>query len=355
MIPTKHTQQMPKIELHRHLEGAMRTETLRRFAAKKKLTAYHYQNPAQFRKHVEIGKNDKKDLLFFLSKFINVWYSSLEDVAQVAYESVEDAAKDNVLYYEMRFNPEHYAFVNNFKRDVVARTVIESARKAQKKYKNIDVKFLFTLNRGKQTIRDMEYMFDIAKSFNIDGLIGIDLAGDETNFPAKQFKQFFKKVKDAGLFGITIHAGECVGPFSVWDAIHYLHADRIGHGVAVSKDKKLFDYVVEHDITLEQCLTSNLQTGAVADIETHPFPKFYHGGVNATLNTDDPSIERITLSDDYAIAAKTFKFSIEDFKQINLNAIKASFLGFTDKEKLKERYLSAFAQFEKSIAKKRRA
>lgn len=354
MVPKKTLMLLPKIELHRHLEGAMRPETLREFAAKKKLSQYPYTSPKKFKSVVTITKGDKPDFLYFLSKFINVWYSSLKDVERVAFEAVEDAAKDNVLYFEMRFSPEHYAFVNNFKRDAVVNAVIAGARRAEKKYKHITVKYLMTLNRQKQTVREMEYLFDMAKTFHFDGMAGIDLAGDELNYPAKQFKGIFRKIKDAGLFGITIHAGEVVGPFSMWDAIKYLNADRIGHGVAAIKDKKLMQYLTEHDITLEQCPTSNLQTGAASSIASHPFPHFYKANVPVALATDDPSIEDITLSDDYEIAANHFSFGLEEFKQVNLNAIKAAFLSFTEKEKLKERYLAAFAAVEKKAARAKR-
>jgi adenosine deaminase len=242
----------------------------------------------------------------------------------------------------MRFSPEHYAFINGFPREKVIERIVRGVRRAEKKHKGIEVNFLLTLNRMKQKPKEMLYLIDMAKDFHKDGMAGIDLAGDEINFPAKDFKSVFKRAKDSGLFGMTIHAGEAVGPESMWDAINHLYADRIGHGVAAIQDEKLIDYLRDKKIALEQCFTSNIQTGAVSSLKKHPFPKLYEKGVYVTICTDDPTVQQASLNDDYYIASKQFKFGLDDFKAVNLHAIESAFMSDEKKAKLKKRYLKAF-------------
>lgn len=341
MVRLSDIKHLPKIELHRHIEGAMRPETLREFAAKKQIDNYPYQNASEFKKVVTFEKNHAPDFLYFLSKFINVWYSSLDDVERVAYECVEDVYNEGVLYYELRCSPEHYAIENNYPRDKVLSRILSGIHRFERGHKDIKVKLLLTFNRMKQSAKEMLSLLDMLKDFKNEGVVGVDLAGDEINYPAKDFAKVFEEAKKSG-FKVTIHAGEAVGPFSIWDSINYLLADRIGHGVASIQDEKLIEYLIENKIALEQCFTSNILTGAVKDIKTHPFPKLYEAGVPVTICTDDPTIQQSTLNDDYYIASKEFKFSFEDYKKVNLNAIDLSFLDDKDKDALRKRYIKKF-------------
>lgn len=352
ILTLKELRTLPKVELHRHIEGSMRVETLRELAAKKNLDRYPYRDPNTFRNVVSMSRNDTPDFLRFLSKFINVWYSSLDDVERIGYESVVDVYNEGVIYYELRFSPEHYAVENDYAREKVVARLIRGAQRAMKELKGIEVRFIFTLNRMKQKPKDMEYLIDIAKEFHTEGVAGLDLAGDEINYPARDFTNVFKKVKEAGLFGITIHAGEVVPPSSIWDSITYLYADRIGHGVTSIQDEKLIDYLIEHDITLEQCFNSNLQTAAIADIQKHPFPELYKKGVNVTICTDDPTVQQTDLNDDYYIANKIFEFSFDDFKKVNLTALDAAYLPEEKKGFLKKRYVHLFEKAQKAIEAK---
>ena len=167
-------------------------------------------------------------------------------------------------------------------------------------------------------------------------LVAIDLAGDEYNFPGEMFVEHFKQVNKAQLQA-TIHAGEAAGPESIWQAINQLNAKRIGHGVACYQDEKLMDYMLEHNIAIESCLTSNFQTGTIKDLSQHPIKEFLARGLLVCLNTDDPGVQGIELKNEFKIARETLGFSDKDIQQLQENALKASFLSDSDKALLKQK------------------
>jgi len=166
-----------------------------------------------------------------------------------------------------------------------------------------------------------------------DHLIAIDLAGDEYNFPGALFVEHFKKARDAGL-QVTVHAGEAGGAKSVWQAINELGATRIGHGVATIEDEKLMSYMVNHNIAIESCLTSNFQTGTVTDLTKHPLKAFLDFGIKACLNTDDPAVQGIEIKNEYQVAQQVLTLSDGEISQLQKNALEVCFLSDTDKKAL---------------------
>lgn len=315
---------LPKIELHRHLEGAFRLETLIEFARKRKLDNLPINDREAFRQMVQMTENDPADFLTFLSKFRSDWYSTLDDPRRLAYEAVEDAADENVIYFEMRFNPEHYIRQSGFAIEAVIEAVIQGAQEAGSKF-NVEMAFLITMNREKLTPQEMVDYIEICKQYQKHGVVGIDLAGDEIHYPPELFADTFANLYEKTGFHSTIHAGEVTGSRTVEVAVTRLNAERIGHGVRAIEDQAVIDLLQERNVVLEQCLTSNLLTGAVKTIKQHPFPDFYRAGVKVTLNTDDPQIQQSDLNDDYALAHKHFGFSVEDFLTINRYSLEASF------------------------------
>jgi adenosine deaminase len=157
------------------------------------------------------------------------------------------------------------------------------------------------------------------------GIVGIDLAGQEAGYPANPFFQLFNKAKDAG-FGITVHAGEWSGPKNIRDGIEFMGAKRIGHGVRVIEDSKIAQLARERTTTFEVCPTSNVQSGAVPSYNFHPLRDMLYLGLNVTLNTDDPSISNITLSDEFALAVERLSITLDEVKKMIINAARASFL-----------------------------
>ena len=171
---------------------------------------------------------------------------------------------------------------------------------------------------------------------NDDFIVGIGLSGDETSHPAALFKEAFQLAEQNGLKR-TVHAGEAVGPESVWDAIRVLNANRIDHGTRAREDATLVRYLKESKIALTQCITSNLRLGVVRGIDDHPFRDYYDDGLVVTLNTDDPEVFHTSLTREYFLTAKYFGFCVADLEEIMLNGMRASFLP----DNLKEHKLNA--------------
>ena len=161
-------------------------------------------------------------------------------------------------------------------------------------------------------------------------ITALDLAGDEAHLPAEWFREHFRRGRDAGWY-VTAHAGEIAGPESIWQAIRELGAERIGHAVRAVEDPALMDYLSEHHIGVESCLTSNVQTSCVPDYPSHPLKTFLEQGMRATINTDDPGISGIDLPYEYNVAAPKAGLTGVQIRQAQGNALEAAFL--TEQEK----------------------
>lgn len=334
--------EFPKIELHRHLEGTMSPKILYELSIKNNLGLP--KDFDEFKKVIQFPKGSDPDFLLFLSKFKNNWYGSLEDVATVTYESIKELKNDGLFYIELRFSPEHYALQNNFDRKEVTKLIVEYGNKAANEV-SIYVKYLITFNRAKQNQDEMINLYNQIKKLGLKDIVGIDLAGDETNFPPKLFTKFFSEIYHDGIYKSTIHAGEVTPSSQIWESIFYLYANRIGHGVSTIKDRELQYFLKDNQIYLEQCITSNYQTGAWTDEKNHPFGKLFKIGVPITLNSDDPVIQGTDLTDDYIKAIKYFNLTLDDLIRLNLQTIKASFLTDKEKKELEKKYLIEVKKF----------
>jgi adenosine deaminase len=325
----------PKVELHRHLEGSFPAARLHELSLKNKLPLP--RDLEAFKKEVQFPKDSPPDFLAFLAKFKTDWYNSLEDVDFIAYHAVRELVRDGIYFVELRFSPEHFSLKNDFDRVEVARLVIAAGDRAAAEA-GLHIRYLLTFNRNKQSGEEMIALYNRLKQLGNNRIVGIDLAGDEINYPPELFKNFFSLVKADGLYPATVHAGEVTGPEQIWEAIRGLGAARIGHGTSSIRDPGLQDYLKEHGITLEQCITSNYQTGSWTDQENHPLGLLYRQGVPVTLNSDDPSIQNTDLTDDYLKAVRYFKFTIEDLIALNHLALAASFVSDKTRQALVAEY-----------------
>jgi adenosine deaminase len=188
-------------------------------------------------------------------------------------------------------------------------------------------------------------LYNRLKRLEIAEIVGIDLAGDEINYPPEQFRDFFALIESDGLYRSTVHAGEVTPSEQIWEAIRNLHADRIGHGTSTIDDQPLQEFLKQRGIALELCITSNYQTGSWEDERNHPIGTLYSNGVPVTLNSDDPFIQNTDLTDDYIKAVEYFDFDLQDLIQLNLNAITASFLPKDKQERLRKEYLKKVQEF----------
>lgn len=321
---------LPLLDLHRHLDGNIRPATIWQLATKNDIVLPATQFD-DFIPHVQI-QGSESDLLAFLKKLD--WgvavLKSLDDVKRIAYENVEDAYHAGLDYAELRFSPYYMSMNHNLVVSDVVAAVIDGVKAGMQNF-GVKINLIGILSRT-FGIEKCQLELDAILKYKND-IIAVDLAGDEYNFPGDLFVHHFKQVRDAGL-QVTVHAGEAGGSKSVWQAINDLGATRIGHGVATIEDEKLMSYMVNHNIAIESCLTSNFQTGTVKDLSHHPLKSFLQHGIKACLNTDDPAVQGIEIRNEYIVAQEVLNLSDEAISQLQKNAIEVCFLSESEKKSL---------------------
>ncbi|MCE9646530.1 MAG: adenosine deaminase [Chloroflexi bacterium] len=330
-VPVNQYFSIPKVELHRHLEGSLRLTTMLDIARLHGVTV-----PASMFNLsglVQVQDQDPMTFTNFLDKFktLRLFYKSPDVIHRVTREAVEDAAKDNVRYLELRFTPVALSRAEGFPLHDVMDWVTTSAMEAGKKHK-IKVGLIASVNRHESPELAEQVAWLAADHIN-DGMLGLDLAGNEAEFKSDPFRDIFKEAKQAGLH-ITIHAGEWGPAENVRDAIENLGAERIGHGVRVLEDENVTALARERAAIFEVCVTSNFQSGVVKSLLDHPLPRMLAAGLKVTVNTDDPSVSRITLAHEYQHVCDDLKVSLDDLKKSVLLAAESSFLKDAEKKKL---------------------
>jgi adenosine deaminase len=323
---------LPKIDLHRHLEGSLRLSTLSEIAHQHGVDLPSW-SLEELRPYVQVV-DDTPDFLGFIAKFklLRRFYSSREAVIRIAYEAVADAADDNIRYLELRFNPVALALNQGFSFEDVADWVILGINQAQAEYP-IQVRLIVQM--GRHEPQYAQQLAEVAADRQDRGIVAIDVAGDEINYPITEFIDVFHWAKKQGLH-ITAHAAEAGPPFHVKEAIEKLGVERIGHGVRAREDLSILDLIKKHQVVLEMCPTSNLQTGIIPKLNMHPIYAFHQLGILVTINTDDPSISNTTLTDEFLVATRGAGVPFRVLPQMILNAAKAAFLSEPEKTKLVE-------------------
>jgi adenosine deaminase len=327
---TKINQDFPLVELHRHLDGSVRLETILDIGLKHNLPL-----PAAtlegLRPYVQITEI-KPSILDFFKKF--EWLTAVmldyDCCRRIAYENVEDAKNEGLDYIELRFSPWFMAARYALNPAGVVEAVVEGVRQGTRDF-GIPVSLIGIISRtyGPDTcMRELDALLTCR-----DAIISLDLAGDEVHYPAEWFIPHFKKARDAGWHS-NPHAGEEDGPDSIWHAIRDLGAERIGHAVSAVRDPELMDYLAEHAIGVESNLTSNVQTSSVPDYASHPLKRFLENGIRACINTDDPGISAVTIAHEYDYAAVEAGLSDEQIFQSQKNALDCAFLNKEEKEAL---------------------
>jgi adenosine deaminase len=315
---------MPKIELHRHLEGSLRLATLIDIAREYDIELPGYEVEA-VRPFVQMMPTEAHTMPNFMAKFqfLRQFFLSEEVIRRMTREVVIDAAEDNVKYMELRFTPK--ALCNIVKcspHDAVA-WVCETVEETVSGY-DIQVNLIVSMNRH-ESLEIGEEAMKAALAHRHMGVVGLDLAGIESGYSAVLFRDLFQRARTLGL-GVTLHAGEWEGAQSVWDAVGNVGVDRIGHGIRVLEDPGIVSILVEKGIILEVCPSSNVDTGAVPDLTSHPLPHLSASGLKVTINTDDPLVFGITLTDELFRATQHMSMSLDDIKEHTIAAAEAAFL-----------------------------
>jgi len=326
-----HYRALPKVELHRHLEGTLRLDTMIDIAQKHGITV-----PADvlsLSNLVQVQDQENFSFQNFLAKFntLRLFYRSPEVIHRITREAVEDAAKDNVKYMELRFTPVALSRAERFPLHDVVDWVISSAQSAAQEF-GLTVKLITSVNRH-ESHELAEQVAWLAAEHMDHGVVAMDLAGNEADFKSEPFYPVFKEAKQAGLH-ITIHAGEWGPAANVREAIEQLGAERIGHGVRVLEDGGATDLARERGTAFEVCVTSNYQSGVIPELGQHPLAKMMDAGLNVTINTDDPSVSRITLSNEYNVVCGDLGVPMEKLKERILAAGQAAFLPESERSTL---------------------
>lgn len=321
---------LPLIDLHRHLDGSIRLETILDLGKK-----YDIPLPADdlvgLKPFVQIMEPSPGVLAFF-EKFeymIGV-LADYEACSRVAYENVEDAYLEEIDYIELRFSPNFMAKPHHLDPSGVVEAIIEGTDRARRNF-DIKVNLIGILSRTygpDQCWKELESLLPYK-----DHLVALDLAGDEVHFPGSLFVDHFEEGRNAG-WHITVHAGEEAGPDSIWQAVEELGAERIGHGVSAVQDPVLMRYLAEKGIGVETNLTSNLQTRVIDEYSKHPLRIFLEEGILATINTDDPGISDIDLKYEFEFAAERAGLTKSQIKLAQQNAVKIAFLPEQEKRDL---------------------
>jgi adenosine deaminase len=330
---------LPKVDLHRHLEGAVRLSTLVDIARE-----YEFEMPEYdaelLRPFVQMMPNETHNAQHFLAKFqtIRQFFRSAEVIRRITREAIEDAAADQVVYLELRFTPRALSNILQCSYEEVIAWVCDAAQQAAASC-GILVRLIVSMNRH-ESVAIGAAVVDAALDFRDRGVVAVDLAGNEQDFPAAPFEPIFTRAKAGGL-SVTIHAGEWAGPENITEAIERLGADRIGHGVRLAEDMRLLEHLMHRQITLEVCPTSNIHSGVVRDWHQHPLPQLWSAGVHTTINTDDPLVSNITLSDEMRIAVEGMGLGLDALLTMTRSAVNAAFLTAAEKEILAARLMPA--------------
>jgi adenosine deaminase len=326
-IEQKIIKQMPKTDLHCHLDGSVRIETILSLAKKQnvELPASNYDGL----KKILVPGLKCKSLVEYLVPF-DITLSVLQEadaLYRAAYELAEDAARENIWYLEVRYSPVLHT-KKGLKLTEVVDAVVSGLKEAEKKF-HIKTGVIICGMRNINPETSV-MLAELAMAYKNRGVVAFDLAGAEENYPAKHHKEAFYIILNNNI-NCTAHAGEAFGPESIHQAIHYCGAHRIGHGTRLKENTDLLNYVNDHRIPLEVCLTSNIQTKAAESYARHPLKFYYDYGLRVTINTDNRTISNTTVTKELHLAAKYAEWSLRDVKNVIVAGFKSAFLPMREK------------------------
>ena len=325
---------LPKVLLHEHLDGVLRPATVVALAEDCGYAGLPTRDPGELAQWFHQGAN-QGSLAKYLQGFTHtIAVTQSEDALErVAYEQAEDLSRDGVVYYETRFAPIFHTTKGLTHQQVVA-AVLKGMARGRRDF-GVQSGLIICAMRNMNVSLEMA---ELAVDFRERGVVGFDLAGEEGGHPPKKHVDAFHYIQREN-FNITVHAGEGFGKESIWQAIQYCGAHRIGHGtrliddiaVADGRAVKLGDlaqYVLDKRIPLELCLLSNVHTGAAPSLDQHPFKILYQEKFRVTLNTDNRLMSNTSMTKEFEAASETFGLALDDFEKITVNAMKSAFLPY---------------------------
>jgi len=333
---TEFIRSLPKVLLHDHLDGGLRPDTIIELAKSSGYDRLPSTNASHLAEwfHVNAACGSLPQFLQGFEHTCGVMQTE-EALERVAYEMLEDMNKDGVVYVETRFAP-----LLHTRRGLHLENVVEAVIRGMERGKKdfgVHYGLIFCALRNMPP-ELTDQVARLAVAFRPHGVVGFDLAGEEGGYPPKKHVDAFHYIQREN-FNITIHAGEGFGKESIWQAIQWCGAHRVGHATRLVEDMEVKDgnvtrmgtlsrYILDKRIPLEICLTSNVHTGAVKALEEHPFGILYRQRFRVTLNTDNRLMSNITLTDEYRTAADVFGLNLADLERITTNAMKSAFIPY---------------------------
>jgi adenosine deaminase len=329
-------ERLPKAELHCHLDGSVRPETLLDLGRQYGVTMPRDDAEA-LREYMVV--RDARSLEDYLARFATTLsvMQTAESLERIAYELATDAWREGVWYLETRFAP-NLNTRGGLTSAQAVESVIKGLGKAEREH-GVVARVIVCALRTLPPTASME-MAQLAVDFRNSGVVGFDLAGAESSNPPSAHAGAFALARANGV-ACTCHAGEGDGAGSVRDAIHSCCVHRIGHGTRLIEDRALTDYVNDRRITVEVCLTSNVQTRATSSLELHPFPQYVKRGLNVVLNTDNRLMSGTTLTDEYELASRQLGLGFDDLARVAMNGFESAFLSWGERQELAARARAA--------------
>ena len=337
MIPLETLRAAPKVLLHDHLDGGLRPRTVVELARDQGYPGLPTTDPDELGRwfHASAASGSLSLYLRGFAHTISVMQTE-EAIERVAFECGEDLARDGVVYAEVRYAP-----VFHIERGLNLEQVVQSVERGferAERERGITLRQIICAMRDRT---DSLEMAELAVANRERGVVGFDIAGEEAGHPPKAHVEAFQLCRREN-FSITIHAGEAFGPQSIWQALQYCGAHRIGHGVRLVEDMAISDnkvvklgplaaYVRDKRIPLELCPSSNVDTGAVPTLAEHPIRHFIAQRFRVTLNTDNRLMSHVTLSDEFQRLSRVAGLTLADVERLSVNAMKSAFVGYDER------------------------
>jgi adenosine deaminase len=328
---TQQLQQLPKVELHVHLDCSLSFQVVQKLLPGTTQEEYNerFVAPENCGSLVEYIK--------CASASIDIMQTR-KQLELVTLDFIEQLKADNIIYCEVRFAP-----LQHLKQGLTAKEVVETVNEAISKATadlEMEVRLILCSLRHFSEAQSLETV-QLVHDFKGTNVVGFDLAADEAGYPVDEHKSAFEFARENEI-PCTCHAGEACGPKNVWEAIDELHVQRIGHGVRSYEDSTLMEYLKEKDIHLEVCPTSNIKTGIYPKLANHNIDKIYRSGVSLSVNTDGRSLSNVSLFDEYKNLNTHFDWKLKDYLATNLFAIEAAFVDEETKTSLKKKLLDQY-------------
>ena len=336
----EYAHRIPKAELHVHLEGSILPQTLLKLADRNGITlpATDVTSLREFYRF--------RDFAHFIEVYLMITscLKTPDDYALIAYEFGSECYRQNIRYTEVTFT----IYTNMKITGLIWQDILSGLNRGRAQaYLDFGVHWQWIFDIVRDNPETQQAVLDITLAAHDQGVVALGLGGSEANFPADLFYNTFKQAYHAELHRVP-HSGEHAGPASIWNTIHQLHAERLGHGVRAIEDPELVTYLAQHQLPLECCPTSNIRLGVYADYAQHPLRRLWNAGCLVTVNSDDPPLFATDLNHEYQTLVEHFNFSVVELERISMNALQVSFLSPSEKARYIQEFQSEFARLKES-------